>query len=406
MGKLIRPAEEWELQAMLADASRRVARIEVIGGGSKRSISQSVKTDEVLTTASLSGILLYEPNELVMSAASGTPLAVIESSLEQRGQMLAFEPIDLGRAVGTAPGSGTIGALFMTNLSGSRRLALGSARDHLLGLRAVTGNGQIIKSGGRVMKNVTGLDVARGMCGSWGTLAVATEVTFKVLPRPEESATLVVFGQSDEIGVEALSLAIGSPHEVTGALHIQPGVMPRLSNQSLARVGRSMTAIRLETFARFLPARIEKVTTILKPYGDVHVLADAQSRQLWRDINTLAVMPAGTSALWRISLPPQIGPQFVRSIARIFPCNAIYDWAGGLIWLEVTDTADGGATDIRRLVSRLTGHSTLIRAAPEIRASVPTFQPLDASLERITRQLKATFDPAGILNPGRLVPGM
>ena len=406
MGKLIRPAAEWELQALLAEATRRKSRIEVVGGGTKRSIGQPAAIDDTITTTSMKGISLYEPTELVMSAGAGTPLAEIEAMLEQRGQMLAFEPIDLGPAVGAPARSGTIGAVFMTNLSGARRIALGAARDHLLGLRAVTGAGEIIKSGGRVMKNVTGLDVARGMCGSWGTLGVATEVTFKVLPRAEETATLAVFGQSDDIGVEALSLALGSPQEVTGTVHMQAPLMQRLSNPSLGNVGKSMTAVRIETFSRFLGARIDKLTNVLKPYGDVHVLADAQSMQLWSDLNSLAVMPVGPSALWRISVPSQIGPEFVRSIARIFPCHAFYDWSGGLIWLEVTDTADGGATDIRRLVSRVTGHSTLIRAAPAIRASVPTFQPLDAGLERITRQLKQTFDPAGVLNPGRLFPGI
>jgi glycolate oxidase FAD binding subunit len=406
VGKLIRPAAEWELQALLTEASRRRSKIEVIGGGTKRSIGRVAAADDTITTTSLKGVSLYEPTELVMSAGAGTPLADIEAMLDQRGQMLAFEPIDLGRAIGEPARAGTIGAVFMTNLSGPRRIALGAARDHLLGLRAVTGNGDVIKSGGRVMKNVTGIDVARGLCGSWGTLAVATEVTFKVLPKPEETTTLAVFGQSDEIGVEALSLALGAPQEVTGTAHLQAAVMARLSNPSLANLAKSMTAIRIETFSRFLAARIEKLTTVLRPYGDVHVLADAQSRQFWGDLTTLQVMPDGPSALWRISVPSQIGPEFVRAISRIFPCAAVYDWSGGLIWLEVTDTADGGATDIRRLVSRVTGHATLVRAAPSIRAAVDTFQPLDTGLDRITRQLKATFDPNGVLNPGRMFAGV
>ena len=406
MTELLRPAAEWELQSMITKLATQKRSVEVVGHGGLRGVGRPSSAEILLTTASMRGITLYEPNELVMSARSGTPLIEIEAELAANNQMLAFEPMDLGPATGGPPNAQTIGGVFATNLSGSRRISVGAGRDHLLGLAAVNGRGEFFKSGGRVMKNVTGLDVARGMCGSWGTLGVATEVTFKVLPRAEETATLAVFGQSDDIGVEALSLALGSPQEVTGTVHMQAPLMQRLSNPSLGNVGKSMTAVRIETFSRFLAQRVDKLTTVLKPYGDVHVLADAQSRQLWSDLNTLTVMPNGPSALWRISVPSQIGPEFVRSIARIFPCHAFYDWSGGLIWLEVTDTADGGATDIRRLVSRLTGHATLIRAAPAIRASVPTFQPLDAGLERITRQLKATFDPAGVLNPGRLFPGI
>jgi glycolate oxidase FAD binding subunit len=406
VAKLIRPAAEWELQALLAEATRRRARLEVMGNGTKRAVGPPVAAEDAITTTALKGVSLYEPNELVMSAGSGTPLADIEALLDQRGQMLAFEPIDLGPAVGAPAQSGTIGAVFMTNLSGSRRIALGAARDHLLGLRAVTGAGDVVKSGGRVMKNVTGYDVARLLCGSWGTLAVVTEVTFKVLPKPEQTATLAVFGQADEIAVEAISLALGSPQEVTGAVHIQAPLVERLSNASLASVGKAMTAIRLETFGRFLPARIEKLAQVLKPYGDVHVIGQPQSLQLWQDLTTLKLMPMGNSALWRISVPPRIGPKLVQSIGKIFPAQAFYDWSGGLVWLEVTETADGGATDIRRLVSRLTGHATLVRAAPEIRSSVTPFQPLDAGLERLTRGLKSTFDPAGVLNPGRLFAGL
>lgn len=406
MVKLIRPAAEWELQALLAEATRRRARLEVVGNGTKRAVGPPVAAEDAITTTALKGVSLYEPNELVMSAGSGTPLADIEALLDQRGQMLAFEPIDLGPAVGAPARSGTIGAVFMTNLSGSRRIALGGARDHLLGLRAVTGAGDVVKSGGRVMKNVTGYDVARLLCGSWGTLAVVTEVTFKVLPKPEQTATLAVFGQADEIAVEAISLALGSPQEVTGAVHIQEPLVERLSNPSLAGIGKAMTAIRLETFGRFLPARIEKLAQVLKPYGDVHVIAHPQSLQLWQDLTGLKLMPMGNSALWRISVPPRIGAKLVQSISRLFPAKAFYDWSGGLVWLEVTETADGGATDIRRLVSRLTGHATLVRAAPEIRSSVAPFQPLDAGLERLTRGLKTTFDPAGVLNPGRLFAGL
>src|SRR5215470_6986725 len=176
---------------MIAGCVEKGIPIEVVGSGSKRSVGRPIENALTITTASLRGITLYEPSELVMSARAGTPLTAIEAELAARGQMLPFEPVDIGPATGTAHGTQTIGAVFATNLSGARRIHSGAARDHLLGVKGVNGRAELFQSGGRVMKNVTGYDVARGLSGSWGTLAVMTEVTFKVVPWPETAATLI-----------------------------------------------------------------------------------------------------------------------------------------------------------------------------------------------------------------------
>ncbi|MBS0244412.1 MAG: FAD-binding protein, partial [Proteobacteria bacterium] len=225
---MLRPATEWELQRTLAEATKTSTPIEVVGNGTKRDIGHPVPAGYVLTTTSLTGVRLYEPSELVMAARGGTPISRIESDLNAQGQMLAFEPIDLAPVIGQEGGNGTIGALFAMNMSGARRIATGAARDHLLGISAVAGTGTPFRSGGRVMKNVTGLDLARTLTGSWGTLAVLTEVTFKVMPRPEETATLILFGLDDGIAIEALTAAMGSPFEITGAVHIQKPLADRL----------------------------------------------------------------------------------------------------------------------------------------------------------------------------------
>src|SRR5262249_37398511 len=183
------------------------------------------------STRALRGITLYEPNEMVMSARSGTSLAQIEDALSARRQMLAFEPIGLGGLGGGEATDATIGGIFATNLSGARRIRVGAARDHLLGVRA--GSGEVFKSGGRVMKNVTGLDLCRGLAGSWGTLAVMCEVTFKVQPMPEETATLILLGLPDEIAVEVLCEAMTTPYEVSGAVHLQPSLVARLWHDGL-----------------------------------------------------------------------------------------------------------------------------------------------------------------------------
>jgi glycolate oxidase FAD binding subunit len=402
----MRPATEKDLSSLVAEHAAKRTPIEILGTGSKRSVGRPVQAAATLTTTGLRGITLYEPTELVMSARAGTSVAEVESELGARGQMLAFEPIDLGPMFGAAAFQGTIGATFATNLSGARRIAAGAARDHLLGVRAINGRGEIFKSGGRVMKNVTGYDLARGLAGSWGTLAVLSEVTFKVMPMPERSATLTLYGLTDEIAVEALCMAMGAPFGVSAAAHLQAALAGRLQHEALRSPGKALTALRLEDFSKSVVYRTGKLRELLAPYGDVHVLDHADSLWLWDELRGLTVLQRGSKLLWRISTAPRVGPAIVSAIAHYMPVDAFYDWSGGLIWLEVPDAADAGAADIRRVIARHGGHATLIRAAPPVRATVEVFQPLEPVVERLTRQLKAAFDPAGILNPGRMYATM
>jgi glycolate oxidase FAD binding subunit len=401
---LVRPATEWELQRTLADASAARTPVEIMGLGSKRAVGRLTQASVSLTTSSLTGVKLYEPTELVMCARAGTPLTRIEQELHAQGQMLAFEPIDLGPVVGVEAGNTTIGAVFSTNLSGARRVASGGARDHILGVQAVAGNGVPFRSGGRVMKNVTGYDLARALCGSWGTLAVLTEVTFKVLPVPEDVATLVFFGLEDGIAVEALSTAMITPYEVSGAVHLQPALAQRLWHEGLRSERRSVTALRIENFTKSVAYRLGRLKDELKPFGEMHVLDRQGSLSFWEELRQLSVLQGSGAPLWRISTSPQAGPKVVAGIGRYMECNAFYDWSGGLVWAEVLPTADAGAADIRRVIAAHGGHATLIRAEPSVRAAVEVFQPLEPGVDEISRKLKAVFDPAGILNPGRMYP--
>jgi glycolate oxidase FAD binding subunit len=355
-----------------------------------------------ISTNGLRGITLYEPTELVMSARAGTPVAEIEAELDSRGQMLPFEPIDLGPALGGGAAGGSIGAVFATNISGARRVATGAARDHLLGVRAVNGRGEAFKSGGRVLKNVTGYDVARGLTGSWGTLAVMTEVTFKVVPRPERTATLVLFGLTDELAAEVMCQGLGTPFEVSGAVHLPKSMASRLDTPELRDSGQAVTALRVENLASFVSYRCGKLREALAPYGEGQIFEDGVSLAFWRELRTLSVLQGRTKPLWRISTKPTAGPEVVAAISRYMTVEAFYDWSGGLIWLEVPESADAGASDIRRVIAQHGGHATLIRADAGVRAAIDVFQPLDPGLERLTRRLKAAFDPAGILNPGRM----
>lgn len=406
MEQNLRPGSERELQRFIADAAHARRPLEIIGAGTKRTMGRPVNQALIISTASLSGIKLYEPTELVMSARAGTTLARIEQALAEKGQILAFEPIDLGPVLGSPAGSGTIGAVFATNLSGSRRVMAGGARDHLLGIEAVTGTGQAFRGGGRVMKNVTGYDMCRAVCGSWGTLAVMSTVTFKVLPRPERTATLVALGLDDASGVEALCAALGTPFEVSGAIHLQAPLAARLRHAGLRTTQKSITAVRIETFSSSLRYRLDRLKQSLAVYGDIHELNDESSQAFWAELQQLSVLQGSTAPLWRISTAPKSGPAVVAAITRYMDCKAFYDWSGGLVWAEVLDTADAGAADIRRVIASHGGHATLVRAAPAVRAAVDVFQPVEQGLVEITRGIKAVFDPYDVLNRGRLLANL
>ena len=401
----MRPVDEREFARLLAEATATTTPVALAGAGTKANIGRPINATTQLSTRALRGITLYEPSEMVMSARTGTALAQIEDALSARRQMLAFEPIELAPLVGVQAGQGTIGGVFATNLSGARRIRVGAARDHLLGVRAVSGGGEVFKSGGRVMKNVTGLDLCRGLAGSWGTLAVMCEVTFKVQPMPEETATLILLGLPDEIAVEVLCEAMTTPYEVSGAVHLQHSLVARLWYDGLREQGQAVTALRLENFAKSVAYRKVRLMEHLKAYGEIHELDSENSLAFWGELRQLSVLQEGEAPLWRISTAPTAGPRVVAAISAYMRCRAFYDWSGGLVWAEVLPTTDAGAADIRRVIATHGGHATLIRAEPQVRAAVEVFQPLEAGPDRLSRRLKATFDPAGILNPGRMYAG-
>lgn len=406
MSAPMKPAADWELANIIADASARRLPMEVYGSGTKRTVGRPMQAAAQVSLRGMVGTVFYEPNELVMSARAGSTISEIEGQLAKSRQMLPFEPLDLGPLLGCEAGQGTIGGAFATGWSGPRRIHSGAARDHLLGARFVTGHGEQIRAGGRVMKNVTGYDVARGLAGSWGTLALMTELTFKVVPQPEATATLVIFGLPDEIAVEVLCKAMSTPYEITGAMHIQKGAASRLWQSQIRGFGKAATAMRLEAPEKSITYRTEKLRHLFKAYGELHVVGSAGSLEFWQECRMLTPMHGSTRPLWRISTAPRLGPTVVAAISRYMDVEAVYDWSGGLVWIEVPPSADAGATDIRRVLALHGGHATLVRAETAVRSAVDVFQPLEPGVERLSRRLKQTFDPVGILNPGRMYAAM
>ena len=403
MAEHVRPGSVDDLKDFVAWAVAEAAPLEILGSGSKRDLGRPVAAAHTVSLERFSGITLYEPEELVMSAACGTPLAEIEARLADNRQHLAFEPPDYGALLGGTPGAGTIGGVFACNLSGSRRIKAGAARDHFLGVQAITGRGELIKSGGRVVKNVTGYDLCKLFAGSFGTLAVMTELTFKVLPAPEETRTVLIGRLERAEAFSALRTAMASAYEVAGAAYLPGTVAARSAVVDVADAGSGAALLRLEGPVPSVRYRADALSGLLGPLGGtIGELDAAPSIELWRQIRDVALLASDAPVLWRISTPPAAGAALIATIERQLEFEWLADWAGGLLWLATDDGDDGGATVIRAALGGPGGHATLIRGGPELRAAVPVFQPQEPALARLTARVKESFDPKGVLNPGRM----
>jgi glycolate oxidase FAD binding subunit len=377
-----------------AGAARRPLGIE--GGGTRAGLGRAAQVEATLSTKALTGIRLYEPAELVIAAKAGTPLAEIEATLAARGQMLPFEPMDHRALLGTN-GEPTIGGIAACNISGPRRIQAGACRDHLIGVRLVNGRGEIVKSGGRVMKNVTGLDLVKLSCGAYGTLGLLTEVTYKVLPKPEIAGTLALLGLDDARAIEAMSRALGSPFEVSGAAHLPAGIGGE----------KSRTLLRIENFAASVDYRLREIQKLLAPLGDGLRLIEEEADALWRDIRDCRFfVEPREHAVWRISTAPTRAAALISRLQRELDPSHFYDWGGGLIWLSVPEVNGAGASVIRTTLAASGGHATLVRGSPDLRSRIEVFEPLAAPLMKITAGIKASFDPDAILNPGRMYAGV
>lgn len=393
--RLYEPASEDEAAAIVREAAARVERLRLVGGDTKAGIGRPAQDEATLSARHLTGVTLYEPAEMVVSARAGTPLAEVEALLAMKGQMLPFEPVDHRVLMGTS-GEPTFGAVAAANNSGPRRINAGAARDSLIGVRFVNGRGEAIKSGGRVMKNVTGLDLVKLMAGAWGTLGFLTEVTFKVLPVQERVATLVFTGLDDARAVEALSAGLGSPFELTGAAHLPAGI----DGESAG------TLLRIEGFSDSITYRLGELRRLLKRFGAAEILDGQPCAALWRHVRDAAPFAGSGEAVWRLSVAPTKGPAVTAAIAQARPARWFYDWGGGLIWLATAASGEAGADTIRAALRPHGGHATLIRAPDPLRAAVPVFEPLSEPLMRVTQGIKAAHDPAGVFNPGRMYAGV
>ncbi|WP_083098210.1 FAD-binding protein [Pseudophaeobacter leonis] len=369
------PQSEAELADCIATAK---GPLNIQGGGTRGFTCAG----DTLTTRGLSGVELYEPGSLTLVAKAGTTVVELEALLASEGQRMAFEPMDCRGLLGIS-GEPTIGGAFAANSSGPRRIQGGAARDYLLGVRFIDGAGQVVKNGGRVMKNVTGYDLVKLMAGSHGTLGVLSEVSLKVLPIPEAAGAVSVAVADLATAVAALSAALGSPYDVTGAAYDPVA---------------GLAHIRLEGFAPSVSYRCDRLVTDLARFGAVEATADTPVA-LWQGIRDVAAFEEKTGDVWRISVKPSDAPVLAPQLAA----EALqFDWGGGLIWALVPE-----GTDLRARLARagVPGHATLVRASAQTHAALGRFQPQVAPLERLSQGLRQKFDPRGVLNKGLMQAG-
>jgi glycolate oxidase FAD binding subunit len=389
------PADEAGVAAAVASATAAREPLAIEGRGTKRALLRPVQAARTLSTRNLTGITLYRPTELVISARAGTPLPEIEAALAEGGQMLAPEPPDT-RAIFGGDVPATIGGIVAANLSGPRRITVGAMRDHLLGIRFVNGAGEVVRSGGRVLKNVTGLDLCKLLAGSHGTLGVLTEVTLKVLPRAETSATLAIRVPDIAAGVRALSAGLGSPYGVTGAALLPAG------HGSLAG---PVALLRIEDFATSVGYRTGKLAAELAPHGKARLLEAAESAALWTAIRDATPLGAAEGeAVWRVSVRPSAAPAVVAA-ATALGGRCLLDWGGGLVWIAGPATEAAHAAVVAAATAAR-GTFTLFRAPEPLRAAVAVLPEEPAPLVAIGARVKAALDPAGVFNPGRMRAGL
>ncbi len=380
--RVLKPDTEADVATAIRDAARAATSLAIEGNGSKRALGRTIAAETVLKLSGLTGITMYEPDELVFTARAGTTLEEIEAVLAARGQCLGFEPGDCGPLWGAPKGQATIGGIVAAGNSGPRRFAAGAARDHLLGFTAINGNGERFKAGGRVVKNVTGYDLPKLAAGSFGTLFVMTELTLRALPKGAASSVLAIEGLDPTEGLRVLRSIAASPFEPTG-LAYRPAVQ-----------AQSLTLIRLDGQPDGVKARQDELCRTLAP--GARALEPERGIQMFRALADIHTMFDAETSIWRVSVPSTRAHE---AVAKLAPTNWFADCAGGVLWFEFAQT---NAEHIHRTVLELGGHATIYRAPHALRDVADIFPPRDKATMALTLQLKKAFDPARILNPGRM----
>ena len=407
------PQNEREVSVFVKQFYKSDIPIELVGSGSKIKIGKSLQCAKTLNLSKLNGIIEYLPEELYIKVKACTPINQIEKELKKNKQQLAFEPIDFGYIFSGKSDYGTASGQVACNISGPRRFKVGSVRDHILGFRGVNGKGEIIKSGGMVVKNVTGYDLSKLVCGSYGTLVALTEITFKVLPVPEESSTLVIHNLNLEMATDLLEQAINSSNDISGATFFP--TKPKCTNCVMnieatfklndLKYGGSFTAIRIEGIKNSIDERIKNLMNELKiKEYDVSILSTYQSEIFWNKVKNLEVFSSTKNNIIRIVIPPS---QCVQLMYQLSSTKFKYylDWGGALIWMEACELTEGMFDSMRKKVVKQGGYMTMIKPSDHLPYVEEVFT-INRNRFNLSQHIKKSFDPKRILNPGKMYTGI
>ena len=406
------PQNEREVAGCIKKFYKSSVPVEIVGSGSKRKIGKPLQCGKTLNLSNIHGIIEYFPEELYIKVKASTSIKQIEEELKKNKQQLAFEPIDFGYLLNGKSDYGTAAGQVACNISGPRRFKVGSVRDHVLGFRGVNGRGEIIKSGGVVVKNVTGYDLCKLICGSYGTLVALTEITFKVLPSPEESKTLVIHNQKLEFAADFLDQAISSSNDISGAIFLpkEPEVSGCVMNiektfklNDLKHEG-SITAIRIEGSKNSINQRFKNLIKELKIINfDLSTLEAYQSEIFWNKVKSLEFFSNSKNSILRIVIPPSECVKLVYQFSNKY--KYYLDWGGALMWMEAFELSEEMFESIRKKVVKLGGYVTMIKNSDYLPYVDDVFT-INRDRFNISQNIKKSFDPKGILNSGKMYTGI
>ena len=403
-GSILKPTKEKEISEIIKECYKKNIPLEILGLGTKKSIGRNFQFEKTLDLSNYSGIIDYKPEELYIKVKSGTPIKDIRNEIEKNNQHLAFEPIDFGYLFSGKNDEGTIGGVMSCNFAGSRRFKAGSIRDHILGFKGINGRGEVIKSGGTVVKNVTGYDLSKILSGSFGTLAVLSEITIKVLPKPESNKTLFINNPHLKKGLDYLNISLSSSSDPSGAVFYPENFRSFFTFNDLTFSG-PITAIRIEGSTSSIDHRIKKLTNELKVTSDeIVVLSKDQSDIFWEDTRNLKVFSKLKENLIRIVIPPSEAFETLNKL-KDFDAKYFVDWGGSLIWLQLDSINTKMLKDIKTIVKTASGYLTIIKIEENLKASIDVFT-VDPVKHDISEKIKRSFDPKRILNPGKMYIGI
>ena len=406
------PQNEIEVSNFIKKFYKSNVPIELIGSGSKRKIGKPLQCSKTLSLSKLNGIIEYLPEELYIKVKACTSIQQIEEELKKNKQQLAFEPVDFGYLFNGKSDFGTAGGQVACNISGPRRFKVGSVRDHVLGFRGVNGKGEIVKSGGNVVKNVTGYDLSKLVCGSYGTLIALTEITFKVLPTPEESKTLIIHEQKIEPATFLLEKAISSSNDISGAAFFsdEPKISECVMNIEKTfklndlKHGGSLTAARIEGSKNSIDQRIKNLIDELKiVHLKISILDTYQSEIFWNKVKSLEFFSLSKNSILRIVIPPSECVQLVYQLSNRF--KYYLDWGGALMWMEAFQLSEEMFESIRKKVVKHGGYVTMIKNSDYLPYVEDVFT-INRDRFNISQNIKKSFDPKRILNPGKMYTGI